>query len=350
MKPLSEKVGKGNIWGSQVMNVLKVDPTPTPTPSVTPTSTVTPTPSITPTSTVTPTPSVTPTLTPTQTITPTPSITPTITPTSTLTPTVTPTNTPTPSSSPIPSGTTEANTYLSAVVDAGGTGITPTISAATVTLFTSLVNNGLYSKIIAMYPLLGENAVGCKFNAVNPVDTDAAYRITYAGGMSFNSSGQTSNGSNGLGTTFINQTVEPDLRLMGTYSLSESSTLGQDIINVAETTYMASSYPGGSPKRAIFQFGGGNTAVFNPSDGLGLFIGLFTGTTLGPQLFRNGTLVATRPGVGSTSYGVSNILFPNKTNNTTAFGIFTKELTPSEISTLTTIINTWATTLGRNTF
>jgi len=67
MKPLSEKVGKGNIWGSQVMNVLKVDPTPTPTPSVTPTSTqtptVTPTPTLTPTQTTspTPTPSITPT-------------------------------------------------------------------------------------------------------------------------------------------------------------------------------------------------------------------------------------------------------------------------------------------------
>jgi hypothetical protein len=59
MKPLSEKVGKGNVWGSQVMNVLKeesVPVSPTPTPSITPTQTITPTPTLTPTPTPTPIP------------------------------------------------------------------------------------------------------------------------------------------------------------------------------------------------------------------------------------------------------------------------------------------------------
>ena len=78
-----------------------LDPTPTPTssltatptPSVTVTQTQTPTPTITPTETNTPTPSVT--VTPTQTNTPTPSVTSTSTPT--VTPTNTNTQTPTPS-------------------------------------------------------------------------------------------------------------------------------------------------------------------------------------------------------------------------------------------------------------
>jgi hypothetical protein len=55
MKPLSEKVDKGNVWGSIIMNVpeeTSVGPvSPTPTPSVTPTMTVTPTPTLTPTPT-----------------------------------------------------------------------------------------------------------------------------------------------------------------------------------------------------------------------------------------------------------------------------------------------------------
>ena len=47
MKPLSEKVGTGNLWGSAIMNVQKdgvtpPSPSPTPTPSVTPTMTPTP--------------------------------------------------------------------------------------------------------------------------------------------------------------------------------------------------------------------------------------------------------------------------------------------------------------------
>ena len=81
-------------------------PANSPTPSVTPSSSVTPTPSITPSPSITPTTTVTPTSTETPTPTPTPTSTetptPTVTPTSTETPTptVTPTNTPTPSSTP----------------------------------------------------------------------------------------------------------------------------------------------------------------------------------------------------------------------------------------------------------
>jgi len=65
LKPLGEKIDKGNVWRpilNQPVNVFKDDTTPIPSP--TPTSSVTPTPSITPTSTVTPTPTTTPTPTP----------------------------------------------------------------------------------------------------------------------------------------------------------------------------------------------------------------------------------------------------------------------------------------------
>ena len=67
MKPLSEKVGKGNIWGSIIMNVPEETsgPSVSPTPTPTITSSPTPTPSITPTQTITPTPTETPTPTPT---------------------------------------------------------------------------------------------------------------------------------------------------------------------------------------------------------------------------------------------------------------------------------------------
>jgi len=65
LKPLSEKKWKGNVWGSQIMNVEK-ETIPDVTPSVTPTpSSSSIPPSATPTPTVTP--SITPSLTPTPT-------------------------------------------------------------------------------------------------------------------------------------------------------------------------------------------------------------------------------------------------------------------------------------------
>lgn len=88
----------------QVLDRIPI--TPTPTTSVTPTTTATPTPTITPTNTTTPTltPTHTPTNTPTVSITasntPTATTTPTITPTITPTVTYTPSNTPTISNTP----------------------------------------------------------------------------------------------------------------------------------------------------------------------------------------------------------------------------------------------------------
>jgi len=167
----------------------------------------------------------TPTPTATSTLTPTPTTTPTNTPNPTSTPTQT--NTPTPSSTPPASGTTQAQAYLSAVVSAGGTGITSTVSAATITLFTSLVSNGLYDGMIFMYPFLGGNAAGHKFNALNPLDTNGAYRLTFNGGWTQSASGATPNGTNAWANTYFSPTTLSSLTIsagtMGLYCGNDTS-------------------------------------------------------------------------------------------------------------------------------
>lgn len=172
------------------MDVAQDTSAPAISPSPTPTNTVTP--SITPSVTPTITSSVTPTVTPTTSITPSVSVTPSITPT----------NTPTPSSSPVPSGTTEANTYLTAVVTNGGTGINSTVSAATRTLFTTLVSQGVWDKLSVFYPILGATANSTKVNGKNPGTND----MVWNGGITYNVSGVTTNGSNGYGNTTFSAT------------------------------------------------------------------------------------------------------------------------------------------------
>jgi len=167
-------------------------PSPTPTPTNTATPTLTPTNTLTQTPTNTPTNTETPTQTPTQTITQTPTNTPTNTETPTQTPTQTitqtPTNTKTPTPTPTPplSGTAEANLYLQAVSTAGGT-LDATISAATRTLFTSLVSNGLYNKIGVMYPLIGGTAASHAIEGKNPSGTS----VSWYGGITHGVSGAT---------------------------------------------------------------------------------------------------------------------------------------------------------------
>jgi hypothetical protein len=360
MKPLSEKVGKGNVWGSQVMNVLKeesVPVSPTPTPSITPTQTITPTPSVTPT--LTPTPSITPT----STVTPTPSVTPTLTPTQTITPT--PTNTPTPSSSPIPSGTTEANAYLTAVVDAGGT-IDTTISAATRTLFTSLVSNGLYDKLVAIYPYIGGVANSSAINGVNP----GTYNITWFGGMTFSNSGATGNGTNGYGETGIDFQTG-----IGT-SLFVSGTIGayvNDIPSVSRA--MIASGPrsfSGTDARALIGNNGGDygTSTAGPGGPAGY------GRIDIPSSFEKGQYMFSSSGTSkneilkvsstgqtffSNSVGISKGGEPGKLyvfrredgfyfNGRQSFNFVASALTQSEMTTLGNLINTYQTSLNRNEY
>ena len=192
LKPLGEKKNNGFVWvpvgmfGNVQPQSTSVPVTPTPTPSLSPTQTITPTQTQTGTPSVTSSPTNTPSGTPQ--VTPTPSVSPTQTGTPQVT--RTPTTTPTPTSTNLP-GTTQANTYLSAVVAAGGT-VDSTMSAATRTLFQSIWSNGLNTNMIMMYPFIGGTAASHAVQAMSP----GTYNLSFLGGWTQNVSGATPNGTN----------------------------------------------------------------------------------------------------------------------------------------------------------
>ena len=358
-----------NVWmGTIVMNVPQTSSgpavSPTPTPSVTPTMTVTPTISLTPTITPSPTISLTPTQTPTPTI----SVTPTITPTQTVTPTISLTPSITPTQSALPSGTTEANAYLTAVVNAGGTGIDSTVSAATRTLFTSLVSNGLWDKMTGFYPLLGGTSASVKFNGKNPIDTDGAYRLTLNGGWTYTSSGMTGNYSNTYADTHISGTT------LNRYSYHHSYYSLTQTSNSFEQDMGARNGSGGlgtySEFTANYIAFGGNYRQYNVNS-----IGLATDSA-SANSGTTGYFIASRTS-DSTTYlwknGSYNLSGTTATNGTIPFSIYIgatndngtaadpnskavgfasvgQGLTPSEMTTLSSIVNTWATSISRNTY
>jgi hypothetical protein len=59
-------------------------------------------------------------------------------------------------------------------------------------------------KIIAAYPAIGGTADTCKYNFVNPADSDAAFRLQFFGGYTFSANGVKPNGTNAYAKTFIN--------------------------------------------------------------------------------------------------------------------------------------------------
>lgn len=102
----------------------------------------------------------------------------------------------------------DAAAFFTAVAAAGGS-----LSLTEKTAYNDFViaskANGYYTKFKALYPMIGGSATSCMFNAIDPQDTDGAYRITWAGGITFASTGVTGNGTTGYGNThYVRQTAD----------------------------------------------------------------------------------------------------------------------------------------------
>jgi len=81
-------------------------------------------------------------------------------------------------------------------------GITDTTQQTALnTLVNTLKTANIWTKMKAVYPMVGGTALSHKFNLVNPVDSDAAYRLLFNGGGTHDSNGYQPNGSNAYGDT-----------------------------------------------------------------------------------------------------------------------------------------------------
>jgi hypothetical protein len=185
-----------------------VTPTNTPTNTVTPsvTATNTPTASLTATNTPTVTASVTPTVTASVTPTVTASVTPTNTPTNTVTPSLTPTNTPTSTVTPTVTATVTATstpTLTPSTSQAFDTDAQAFFTAASITGTTqkSAVNQlvldmksaNIWTKMLAVYPIVGGNATSHSYNLKNT----AQYQVVWSGSMGHSATGVHYSGGTG---------------------------------------------------------------------------------------------------------------------------------------------------------
>lgn len=73
------------------------------------------------------------------------------------------------------------------------TGISGTDATAITTLVADLESYNLWDKFQAIYPFVGGTATSNKFNLINPVDSDAAFRLTFVGDVGYSSNGVTFN-------------------------------------------------------------------------------------------------------------------------------------------------------------
>ena len=216
--------------------------------------------------------------------------------------------------------------------------------------------------------MLGGVSASCKFNAKNPIDTNAAFRLTFNGGWSFNASGATGNGVNTYARTFLTGST------LDRYSQHMSYYVGTQTFTSNGLEMGASKIIGGPDTYTDFYcdfiaFGGnyrggninttgsmGNDTTAN-SAMTGYYIVSRTSDTTSyitkntSQIFSsttvtNGTIpydyyIGGRNDNGSLAY-------PN--DRRASFVTIGSGLTPSEMTTLQSIVNTWATSIGRNTY
>ena len=306
------------------------------------------------TPTPTPTSSITPTITPTSSITPTPSITPTLTPTSSITPT------PTPSSS-TPSLDPDAAAYLTDVISAGGT-TNPTIESAVDTLFTSLKSAGLYSKMSVFYPFVGGTAAS--HSIMGDRTSGTTYDLTYVGGVTHGVSGTTGNLVNGGVNTNYPADSQPTDRHFSVYanrgpdvnsngyecgggngstnmcSIQFASGLGY-VGHGQLQGYSPITYP---PNRTSFITSSISGTTVNSYKNEGKFIGPVTRTNFDGGNRYLSILCDNRSNVPGFN------LSGAQSEKTVCWYNVGDALTDSEMATFQGIINTFQTSLGRNTY
>lgn len=75
------------------------------------------------------------------------------------------------------------------------------------TLVTDLKTYNIWTKMKAIYPFVGGSSTSHKYNLKDPRDLDAAYRLTFNGGVTHSSDGIILGGVNGYANTWLNDNV-----------------------------------------------------------------------------------------------------------------------------------------------
>jgi len=239
------------------------------------------------------------------------------------------------------------------------TGITdPTEKSAINALVIDLKNGGLWTKLQALYPIVGGTATTHKYNLKDPQDLDTSFRLTFSGGWTHAATGMTPNGTTGFADTHFNPNVDLVLYTSGTigvYSRTANATDGVDI-GCADTPADLYIRPASITHTFIYGRHSNDTMVDTiTTDG---FISLTRGTSTSLNCYQaglsllptntslmwSGVLINYNIYLGARNAGGSADLFSDRE---LAFGVIGPRLTTGEHLDLYNTIQTYQTTLSR---
>lgn len=139
------------------------------------------------------------------------------------------------------------------------TGVTSfNIKRAITYLVQNMKANNLWVKCQAIYPMVGGNPWSCKFNLINPRDSDLAFRLSFVANPTFSYQGVDWNGS----TQYANTFVTPSTSTIILQDSCHFSYYSRE--NVQESSFVVGSTDGTNNRYsylALRQAGTGNTNV-----------------------------------------------------------------------------------------
>ena len=228
----------------------------------------------------------------------------------------------------------------------------------------------IWSKFKTIYPMIGGTATTHKWNLKNPLDTNAAFRLTFSGGWTHSATGAKPNGTNAFANTYLfpNVSLTADYVSLHYYSRTSDTENG---INDQNGTVLAVR-SGGANDTLTLQiktapnnyvaflatFSGtttNNYARYVETTGTGLFSGALTAAN--SKVYKNGVNLTTTnlnfnrntpnlemylgalnaKGTGATEWSLKE----------SAFAAIADTLTDTEVANLYTAVQAYQTTLGR---
>lgn len=234
---------------------------------------------------------------------------------------------------------------------------TDTQANAINTLVLGLKSASLWTKIDAIYPMIGGTASAHKFNLKNPLDTNPAFRLTFAGGWTHSSTGALPNGTNAYARTYLTPSVTGAITRFayGLYSRTNNVTGSQVYGSYNNTTVLFCQHNVNAGNFIIGTIGSVLSYTASPTtrfimarrDAVNLIQAYRDGTSLG----TNTTIVAALPNVefyfGARNQDGTAGLF-SLHEIAFAFIAGTTALTNADAGTLRTLVDSFQLALGRN--
>jgi hypothetical protein len=233
-----------------------------------------------------------------------------------------------------------------------------TIQTATNTLVSDLKTANIFTKMKAIYPMVGGTATTHKFNLVNAQDTNEAFRLVFAGGVTHSSNGILGNGTNGYANTFLDPSIAfpSGFASMGFYNRVAITSLNYFMgVILSSVNFFRIQAVVSNVMRHVSK----GTAATNHTltDRLGFHANSRTSNTLLTSIDNTGAFQTNTTTVSGAYPSLSIPLFAANSsvsgigsyiNAELSFAYISDALTSAELTTLKSINQTFQTTLARN--